>query len=445
MPKYKYPNTVPFYKFISRLSTIAKNPIPFHREMFNELGDTFSIKSPLQNHIVLTRDVDVIKHIHQKKHKLYHKSKIQTKYLSKYVGYGLLTSNDEYWLQQRRLIQPAFHKDKIQNLVNHINTAIKIQVNNIPINKTVELYPLMNELAFNVIANSLFNISTEKKELKRLQFIIEKLQLYIVKELREPYRKLWFRLKGELRYHMKLVKENRQIINGIIADRRQSKNQHDDLLDMLIHAKYEDGTVMTNNQLIDEILILFVAGHETTANALTFTLKLIAQHPEVLQKVEQEIQAVISQNLSPLQEISQLNYVKCCIEESMRLYPPAWITDRVNIGDDKIGNYNLKKGTIIGASIFEMHRNKKYWKNAEAFIPERFSEENRKEILHFYMPFGAGPRLCIGNNFAMYEMILAVKAVIENFKISSNAEVIKVNPLITLKPVDVQLIFESKS
>jgi len=445
MSKYTYPNTVPFYKFLSNLPTIAKNPIPFHKEMFNELGDTFSIKSPFQNTIVLTRDITLIKHIHQKKHKIYHKSKIQTKYLSKYVGYGLLTSNDDYWLQQRRLIQPAFHKEKIQNLVKHINDAIKTQVNSIPLNKSVELYPLMNELAFKVIANSLFHLSTDQEDLKRLQIIIEKLQLYIVKELREPYRKLWFRIKGELRYHMSLVKENRQIINGIIEDRRQSKYQHDDLLDMLIHATYEDGTTMNNIQLIDEILILFVAGHETTANSLTFTLKLIAQHPEVLQKVEQEIQNVASQNLSPLQEITQLNYIKCCIEESMRLYPPAWITDRVNIEDDKIDTYHLKKGTIIGASIFELHRNKKYWNSPESFIPERFSEENRKKISPFYMPFGAGPRLCIGNNFAMYEMILAVKAVIETFKISSNNEPIKVNPLITLKPVGVHLKFESKA
>jgi len=413
--------------------------------MFNELGDTFSIKSPLQNRIVLTRDIDLIKHIHQKKHKIYHKSKIQTKYLSKYVGYGLLTSNDEYWLQQRRLIQPAFHKEKIQNLVKHINDAIEVQVSALKTDELVDLYPLMNELAFQVIANSLFNIPTDNQNLKRLQFIIEKLQLFIVKELRQPYNKLWYRIKGDLAYHMTLVKESRQIINSIIEARRRSSAQHDDLLDMLIHAQYEDGTVMTNDQLIDEILILFVAGHETTANALTFTLKLIAQHKEVLDKVEEEIELVENQKSKALERISQLNYTKCCIEESMRLYPPAWITDRVNIEDDKINSYYLKKGTIIGASIFELHRNSKYWTNPEAFIPERFLEANRKEILPYYMPFGAGPRLCIGNNFAMYEMILAVNEILKKFKISSNSEAIKVNPLITLKPVGLQIKLEPKS
>ena len=433
MIKYKYPNKVPFYKFLLGVSAIAKNPIPFHNKWFNEVGDTFAIKSPFYGHIVLTRDVVVAKHMLQKHHKVYHKSKIQTTYLSKYVGYGLLTSSGDYWLKQRRLIQPAFHKEKIQNLVSIINDAIEIQVNTMNSQGLIDLYPIMNELAFEVVAKSLFNFSAENHTLKRLQFIIEKLQLFIVKELRLPYKKWWYKLKGDISYHMKLVKESQDIINAIIDKRRQSTEEHDDLLDMLLHAQYEDGTTMTNKQLIDEILILFVAGHETTANALTFTLKLLAQNKEALLNVENEVNKVSSQKVSPLQEISQLNYTKCCIEESLRLYPPAWITDRVNIEDDQIEGYFLKKGTILGASIYELHRNKKYWTDPEVFNPVRFSEENRKKIMPYYMPFGAGPRLCIGNNFAMYEMILAVSAIIKKFNISTDNNTIKINPLITLK------------
>lgn len=442
---YKYPNKISFYKFLLNIKTIARNPIVFHNKMFNEKGDTFAIKSPFLGHIILTRDVDLIKHIHQKNHKIYQKSKIQTKDLSKYVGYGLLTSNDAYWLQQRRLIQPAFHKEKIQNLVTNINEAIKIQVADFKTDEMVDLYASMHTLTFEVISKSLFDISTEKNNLKRLQFIIEKLQLFIVKELREPYKKFWLKLNGAVKYHMTLVKESRDIINSLIEARRASKENHDDLLDMLMHAKYEDGSSMTNNQLIDEILILFVAGHETTANALTFTLKLIAEHKDVLQNVEKEIKQVDLQNLTPLEALAQLQYTKQCIEESMRLYPPVWITDRVNIEDDQIGDYFIKKGTIIGASIYELHRNTAYWKNPERFDPERFSEANKKENLPYYMPFGAGPRLCIGNNFAMYEMILAVYEILKTFKISSNQKPIEVNPLITLKPIGLQLKFEKKN
>ncbi|OEK09204.1 cytochrome P450 [Flavivirga aquatica] len=444
MTKYKYPNKLPFYKFLKKSTAIAKNPIPFHNKWFNEIGDTFAIKSPFYGHIILTRDAKITKHILQKKHKSYYKSKIQTTYLSKYVGYGLLTSSGDYWLKQRRLIQPAFHKEKIQNLVEIIDNTIKNQVNEIKDNGLIDLYPIMNELAFEVVAKSLFNFSTNTDTLKRLQFIIEKLQLFIVKELRMPYKKLWYILKGDIRYHMKLVKESRIIINTIINQRRDSKGTHDDLLDMLLHAQYEDGTTMTNEQLIDEILILFVAGHETTANALTFTLKLLAQNKAALSKVEEEISVVSTKKVTPLEEVSQLNYIKCCVEESLRLYPPAWITDRVNIEDDVMEEYSLKKGTIIGASIYELHRNKKYWESPDEFIPERFLEENRKQIMSYYMPFGAGPRMCIGNNFAIYEMILTVASIIKKFNISTTNEVIKVNPLITLKPVDVKLKFVEK-
>ncbi len=445
MPKYKYPNKVPFYKFLLMANSIAKNPLLFHNKWFNEVGDTFSIKSPFFGQLVLTRDIGLTKHILQKNHKIYHKSKIQTIYLSKYIGYGLLTSSGDYWLKQRRLIQPGFHKEKIQNLVDIIDKAINEQVNTINTDGLVDLYPLMNELAFEVVAKSLFDFSAEALTLKRLQFIIEKLQLFIVKELRMPYKKLWYKLKGDIKYHMTLVQESRDIINSIINSRKESQEKHDDLLDMLLHAQYEDGSTMTNEQLIDEILILFVAGHETTANALTFTLKLLAQNKEELRKVKDEIYKTNAKKLRPLQEISELNYTKCCIEESLRLYPPAWIMDRMNIEDDVLGDYFLKKGTILGVSIYELHRNEKYWEEPESFKPERFLEENRKQIMPYYMPFGAGPRLCIGNNFAMYEMILAVNSILKKFEISTDYEEIKMNPLITLKPVGIKMKFASKS
>ena len=172
MPKYKYPNKVPFYKFLSMASSIAVNPIQFHKKWFNEVGDTFAVKSPFYGYIVLTRDVNIAKHVLQKNHKGYHKSRIQTTYLSKYVGYGLLTSSGDYWLKQRRLIQPAFHKEKIQNLVSIIDAAIESQVKIIKPEGIVDLYPIMNELAFEVVAKSLFNFSTCFFSLRRGVLIV---------------------------------------------------------------------------------------------------------------------------------------------------------------------------------------------------------------------------------------------------------------------------------
>ncbi len=444
MSQYKYPNKVPFYKFLFNSTAIAKNPIPFYKKWFDMHDDSFSVISPFRGRVILTRNATLSKQILQKQHKIYHKSKIQTKFLSKYIGYGLLTSSGEYWLKQRRLIQPGFHKEKIKNLVSIINNTIREQVDKIETDTYVDLYPIMHELAFEVVAKSLFNYSAEKKTLRRLQVIIEQLQQFIVKEIRQPHKKLWYVLKGDIRYHMKLVKESRDIINAVIENRKQSKESHDDLLEMLLNAKYEDGLSMTNNQLIDEILILFVAGHETTANALTFTLKLLAQNQDTLKKIQAEVDIVESTNSSLLDTILKLKFTRSCIDESLRLYPPAWITDRVAVKDNQLGDYFLKKGTIIGISIYELHRSVSYWKNPDDFIPERFIEDNQRHKSGYYLPFGAGPRLCIGNDFAIYEMILVINEIIKRFDISTNNNVIKVNPLITLKPVGLQLKFTPK-
>ena len=443
MSNYTYPNRLPLFQFLFNSSEITKNPIPFHQKWFEELGDSFSVWSPFRGHIMLTRDAEITKHVLQKKHKFYHKSELQTKYLSKYVGYGLLTSSGDYWLQQRRLIQPGFHKEKLQNLIAIIHHSINEEIEKITTDTFIDLYPIMNTLAFEVVAKSLFNFSADRSTLRRLQEIIEKLQLFIVKELRQPHKKLKYLLTGEIRRHMKLVKESREIILAIIEARRQSNESQDDLLDMLLNAQYEDGTFMTNDQLIDEILILFVAGHETTANALTFTLGLLAQNDNALRKASYEVEEVAQKQLSNHQNISELVYVKSCIEESMRLYPPAWITDRVAIQDDKVGDYFIKKGTLIGVSIFELHRSKHYWKDPEKFDPDRFYLNKIDNT--YYLPFGAGPRLCIGNNFAMYEMILAVSGILQKFTLVSDGKPIKFVPLITLKPDKIQLKFMRKN
>ena len=441
MGKYNYPHKISFFSFLLNSSAITKNPIPFHKRFFEESkDDSFSVTPFFSKPVLLTRDAEIAKYILQKKHKNFEKSKLQTHHLSKYVGYGLLTSTGAKWLRQRRLVQPAFHKEKINSLITIINDTIKDQVEKIEIDKMQELYPMLNVLAFEVIAKSLFDFSADKKTLNRLQFIIEQLQQFIVKEIRQPHKRIWYKLNGEIKKHLDLVREIRGIINSIIETRKSSKEDHDDLLDMLLQAEYEDGTSMANEQLIDEIIILFVAGHETTANALTFTFFLLANNEGVLKKAQEE-SVELQDDPVTIDSFANLKYIKGCIEESMRLYPPAWITDRVALEDETIGDYHIKKGTLIGVSIYEMHRNKAYWAEPETFRPERFLEDNKKEITSHYMPFGRGPRLCIGNNFAMYEMILVVNEILNKFNVETNKDTVEIKPLITLKPANVELKF----
>lgn len=202
---------------------------------------------------------------------------------------------------------------------------------------------------------------------------------------------------------------------------------------------------MTTEQLIDEISILFVAGHETTANALTFTIFLLAKHPSECQKVYEEILKVTAKTSNLTEQIKIMEYTRAVIDESMRLYPPAWITDRENLEDDIIKDFHIRKNTLVGVSFYELHRHPEYWESPNAFKPERFIGEQKKLTNDCYYPFGAGPRMCIGMSFAVYEMVLATAYIVKNYRLKTNKVDIKLNPLITLKPIGVTATFDKRN
>jgi cytochrome P450 len=443
--KYNYPKSISLLKFFLNAEAIRKNPIPFHHKFFNTYGDTFSVRLGRKKYILLSRDKEVVEYILRKNHKNYYKSKIQTNYLSKYLGHGLLTINGEYWLKQRRLIQPAFHKQKMEQLVGLMKQTIEEELRSLPKKKETDPFLIMNHLAFKVVATSLFNVSATEETLLRLQFIIQEVQEFLVKEVRLPHKKWWFKVSGQVRKYEKLSNESRAILREIIETRKQSLDTHNDLLDMLLSTRYEDtGEPMSDTQLIDEITILFVAGHETTANAMTFTTWLLAKHPEIQQKVLQEIQEVEASTSDPIQQIGKLEYTKAVIDESMRLYPPAWITDRENLKDDTLAGYHIREDTLIGVSFYELHRHPDYWENPNDFVPERFLGDNKKKTTGHYYPFGAGPRMCIGLGFAIYELVLAMAYLVGNYEITTTTNEIQLNPLITLKPKGVKVVFSKR-
>lgn len=438
--KYNYPPTLSLAKFFWHAEAIRKNPIPFHRKFFDTYGDTFSVRIGRKRRLMLSRDKEFTQYILQKNHKNYYKSKIQTDYLSKYLGHGLLTTNGEFWLKQRRLIQPAFHKQKMESLVGLMQQTIASELEDVPCDKTVDAFSIMNRLAFKVVATSLFNISASEDTLMRLQDIIQKVQEFLVKEVRLPHKAWWFKLSGQIKKHKTLSEESRKIIRDIIQERQASKEAHDDLLDMLLATRYEDtGAPMSVKQLIDEITILFVAGHETTANALSFTSFLLAKHPDIQQKVFDEVIQVKSETENPIEQIKKLTYTRAVIDESMRMYPPAWITDRENLEDDTITDFHIRKDTLVGVSFYELHRNPAYWENPDTFMPERFIGDAKKKTAGIYYPFGAGPRMCIGLGFAVFEMVLAVAHLVEHYKLTTQQDSVKMNPLITLKPVGAEI------
>lgn len=440
--KYNYPNRLSIFRFFLDAEGVRRNPIPFHKRYFDQFGDSFSLKIGVSKHIILSRDNEIAQYILQKNQKNYHKSKFQSVYLSKYLGKGLLTVDGDFWLKQRRLIQPAFHKQKMNQLVENMNQTITSELEGLVEDKPIDLFPVMSQLAFNVVAKSLFQLSISDEKLNRIKYIIEEVQNFLIKEIRLPHKAWWFSLSGQVKRHLELAEENNQIIKEIIEDRVSSNTEINDLLNMLLETRYEDtGEGMSVKQLVDEIKVLFIAGHETTANALTFTLYLLGTHPEIQQKVFDEIVAIESQTNDIVEQLQKMTYTNAVLNESMRLYPPAWITDRQNVTDDILAGYHIKKETLIGVSFYELHRNPKYWENPDEFIPERFLGEQKKQSMQYFYPFGAGPRMCIGSGFAIYEMCLTLAHIIKQYVIKSSNATVKFNPLITLKPVGVEVSF----
>ncbi len=433
--------TISQYQVFKNRKRILKNPLPFHNENFEKFGDIFRVKLGLSKSIVFTRNAKLIKHILQGHHRKYQKSPLQTVDLAKYIGHGILTSNGEHWRTHRRMVQPAFHKKKLIGLLHIMKSAIQKEISRIKPNEVQDIFPLMGDLAFQVVANSLFSRSDIQEDMSRLQDITESNQKMLIREMRQPYLKWWFNLSGMIQRHLDLSEEGRDLLNKIIEERIQSVEEKDDLLDMLLRARYEDNTPMPRRQLIDEVLILFTAGHETTANALSFTLFLLAKNQNAQQKAFEEVSQLDFENGDIMENISQLTFTKQCIEEGMRLYPPAYIIDRVAIEDDEFEGQIIPKKTMILMSVYELHRHADFWESPNEFIPERFNADNRKELQDYYSPFGAGPRMCVGNNFAMYEMVLTVAEIIKKYNLQTNLNEVEINPLISLKPRVVPIKF----
>ena len=441
--KKKIPE-VSLLKFIKHSLEILKNPLPFHNKNFKEKGDLFKLNVGFNTKIYFCRDAAFAQYVLQKNQRNYVKSKIQTEDLVKYVGEGLLTSEGEKWKKQRKMMQPAFHKKQLQNLLSGMQETIISEFKKIETNKTIDLFPILNDLAFQTVVKSLFTKAASVDDMQRLQFITEANQRMLVRELRQPYLLWWFKISGILEKHLNLSQEARIILKRIVDERKSSQKRYGDLLDMLLETKYDDGNGMSEEQLIDEILIIFTAGHETTSNALTFTVQLLAKHPEWQDKIHEEWQNLGGDDTDLMTRVTTSKVCQQVLEESMRLYPPAYFIDRVNIETDNFNDFQFEPGSNLLFSIYEIHRHPDLWKQPNNFLPERFAEGGRQFSAQ-YFPFGAGPRKCIGNNFAMFEMIIAVTELLKKYKIYPKFEDIDITPLITLKPKNANLRFERRN
>ncbi|MEL6672535.1 MAG: cytochrome P450 [Bacteroidota bacterium] len=436
MSATSFPPRVPWYERLISQYRIISNILTTFSSYQQRFGEVFRVDVG-SRHVYITTSADYAQHILVRNQKNYIKDR-PTRLLKVAIGNGLLTSDGAYWLRQRRLIQPAFHKAQIEHLSQIIidETAAQVDKWN-PQQGPMDFHEAMVKLTLNVVTRSLFSSAISEASIERVDFCFNELLKLMVARIREPHKIAWYKLTGRMKYYDRMSEEMDEVLFDLIDRRKEDGVGEGDLLDMLYSAKDEEtGESLTRQQLRDESIILFLAGHETTANGLTWTTLHLLEHPHILQKVREEIQTVLGDTPVQFQHLKQLSYLRRVILESMRLSPPAWVIGRQALKADQVGELSLQPTENMTIFIYGLHRNPAYWDSPEEFRPERFLPENIKARHSYaYLPFGGGPRLCIGNQFAMVEMQIALTTMLQRYDFARTSdEVIDFDPSITLRP-----------
>jgi cytochrome P450 len=409
------------------------NPLDFFTTLARTYGDVTSYRMAgerlfLINEPQLIRDVLVTHNRNFTKSRGLERSK-------RLLGQGLLTSEGAMHLRQRRLMQPAFHRDRVAGygdlMVGYADRMRRAWADG----ATLDVSREMNRLTLSIVGKTLFDVDVEEQAATvgdALTAVMESFWMTLL-----PFAEVLERLPvPKLRRARTARARLDAIIYRMIADRRSSGSDRGDLLSMLLAAQDEDdGRGMTDLQVRDEAMTIFLAGHETTANALTWTWFLLSGAPDVEARLHDEVARALQGRLPSVADLPSLSFVERVVTESMRLYPPAWIIGRRAIDEYRIGEYVAPPRSILVMSPYIMQRDERFYSDPERFDPDRWTPEFRAALPKFaYFPFGGGPRQCIGESFAWMELILLVATISQQCRLRLvPGHPVVPQPLITLR------------
>ena len=446
--------TLPRWSALSSSRATAKLPpgprgVPFFGEVFKPRGDAIGYLSRIARDygdIVFVRFLGVpmclisrpeyIESVLTTQSHNFEKSK-DYRALRRVLGAGLLTSEGEAWRRQRRLIQPAFYHERVEAYAEVMVEYTERMVASWQDGQTRDVHADMMRLTLDIVAKTLFgaDVSREAEDvgaslhLLMGRFMKQAGYAFLLPS-RIPLPTTWRILRA--------VRRLNQVIYEIICKRRASGQRSSDLLSMLLDAQDEHGAVMTDRQLQDEIMTLFLAGHETTATALSWTWLLLAQNPDVEAKLATELQCVLGGRVPGVCDLPRLSYAELVLKEAMRLYPPVWVIGRRALAPFHLGEYQLPARTNVVMLQYLMHRDPRFFPEPERFDPERWRENDPRyaSLPRFaYFPFGGGPRVCVGAGFGMMEGVLLLAAVAQRFRLSLvSDQTIEMLPSVTLRP-----------
>lgn len=349
-------------------------------------------------------------------------------------GEGLLTSEGDVWRRQRRLAQPAFHRERIAGYADTMVKFAERMLQNWRAGAQLNVHDEMMGLTLAIVAKTLFDADVTK-EAREIGDALEVVMQVNTDPRRLLFVPAWLPTPANIAMRRAARRLDR-VIYRIISERRANQHDAGDLLSLLLNAQDDDGSRMTDTQLRDEAVTIFLAGHETTAITLSWTWWLLAQHPHVEAKLHDELATVLRGRAPTFDDLPRLRYLEFILTESLRLYPPAWSMVRMAIEDAEIGGYRIPAGSGVAISQYVVHRDPRFFDAPDEFRPERWEGDLAKRLPKFaYFPFGGGPRICIGNSFALMEASLVLATVAQKFRLSLvPGQRVEPLPSITLRP-----------
>ena len=421
--------------FVGSLPDFSRDPLGFLDLCAREYGDVVEMRVPNQLAFVVYHPDQIEELLVAKSRNFIKAESLRLRPFRLLLGNGLLTSEGDFWRRQRRLAQPAFHRERIAGYADAMVGYTRRMLDTWKAGQTLDVHREMMRLTLEVVAKTLFDaeIAGDAEDVgEALEVAMDRFssQGSLVRAL-DNYLPTpgWLRLK-------RAAARLDRLIYGMIEQKRKSNRAGDDLLSMLLAARDEDGSHMTDKQLRDEALTLFLAGHETTALALSWTFYLLGQNPEVETRLADEVRSVLAGREPGAADVTRLQYTGQVIKETMRLYPPAWSIGREAIEDCEIGGYYVPARSQVFAVQWTTHRDPRFFNAPGEFNPGRWTEDFEKNLPRFaYMPFGGGARICIGNQFAMMEAVLILATVIQRFSLELvPGQTVTPWPSITLRP-----------
>ncbi len=394
--------------FSGGVREMVRAPHRFFLQLTRDYGDIVQYRATPEQAYLLNHP-DFVKQVLVSNGRNYTKETHLNKHmLSSVTGQGLLTSENPLWRKQRRLIQPFFHRSYLANFADLMVEATNEMLARVDACASQhEPFDIANEmmtLTLNIVSRALFGYDIAEQS-DRIGEAVNTLV-----EIGKPKR----------RRFQEMAQVLDDIVYGLIDQRlAQPHREQQDLLDMLIQARYEDsGERMEKRQVRDEVMSLLIAGHETTANTLSWLWYLLGQYPEIVEEIEAELELVLNGRSPIITDFPNLEYCNKVIKESMRLYPSAWSISRHTVADDEIGGYHIPAGAIVALSPYTLHRHPAFWPDPEKFDPERFTpEQEAARHRYAYIPFGAGARKCIGDQFALMESIIILPMMLQKFRL----------------------------